>query len=176
MAKNPIEIVDSIHNKLGKITSRVLSLPVSDKQCEFFSNVISGIESELKKIVELMRTEFPGTFACVFGPSKEDTEKYWEKLKAFLDDLPRPLIVVTSTTMGWDAMGRRYANENATAFALVLKAPIKSRGWKEGVMECNAWMASIASVGITKKGVSTEGSLDMVERLEKKGKKIVYLD
>jgi len=112
----------------------------------------------------------------IFGPTKNVLDGKYSKLVDLLDAYERPFVIVTSTcSSGWDAMGRRYANEHSMVFSLVIKAPIKQFGYERAVQMCNDWMLEEADEGITQEGVDTPVSLDMVKKLKDAGKMITYL-
>ncbi len=112
---------------------------------------------------------------AVFGPSKPYTRKEWTSLCRELDKIPRPLLIVTSTCGGWDRMGREYADSKYLVGMMVLKAKTREMGKEEGIKNCNNTIADLVEEGYTVEGVDTRWSLDMVERLEKRGKRVNYV-
>ncbi len=112
---------------------------------------------------------------AIFGPTKNVPPGSYERLCDRLGTMPRPFVIITSTcSTGWDEMARRYAREHDNVFLLVIKADM-TLGYDVAVRKCNEWMAGEADEGITQDGVNTPVSLDMVKRLEKDGKRVVYV-
>jgi hypothetical protein len=113
---------------------------------------------------------------AIFGPTKDDPWDVLDALRKHLDKIERPFTIVTSTTQGWDAAARMYADRYVDVYLMVRKARIRELGHEEGCKDCNRKMEAIVDEGITKKGVDTKISSHMVKLLEKSGKKITYLE
>lgn len=111
---------------------------------------------------------------CVFGSTNVDVNRYYPFLKQCLDAFERPLTIVTSTTRGWDYMGRKYADMHDGVNKKVIKADM-TLGWEKGVKNCNEEMASLVEFGITGENPSTRGTLHMIETLQQLGKQIIYI-